>query len=74
MTPVMAYERLPMDFVFMENPTRSQNGVTFSRNCKASLSRQVRSVRGGDERKNEAELKAFKAAIDDILCARESAC
>jgi len=26
---VMAFERVPMDFVFVENPSRSQNGVTF---------------------------------------------
>jgi len=67
---VMTFERLPMDFVFMENPSRSQNGMTLIRVLKNEFIKTSPEV---NEEKNNEEVAAFEHAIDDILFVQERA-
>ncbi len=77
---VMSFERLPMDFVFMENPTRSQNGITLLRQLQRDFLKKEKELH--PERKISAEedidanvtlMKQFEDAIDDVLFVQEKA-
>lgn len=67
---VMAFERSPMDFVFVENPSKSQNGVTFLEELKKHFQKDFAAIVAlPAERKDNMLDEAF----DDILYVQQRA-
>ncbi|KKQ37990.1 MAG: hypothetical protein US54_C0021G0017 [Candidatus Roizmanbacteria bacterium GW2011_GWA2_37_7] len=66
---VLAFERVPMDFAFVENPTRSQNGVTLLNELELYFQTWDKVAGRDDDSKNKVRDDAF----DDILFVQQRA-
>lgn len=64
---VMAFERVPMDFAFVENPTRSQNGLTMLNELERHFQQWDRLSR------IEGRYKILDDAFDDVLFVQQRA-
>lgn len=67
---VMTFERNPLDIVYMENPTRSQNGVTFMDEIYGNF------VKVGPKENKTENIKqrdAVDEALDDLSFVQENA-
>ncbi len=63
---VVAFERVPMDFVFMESSTRSQNGVTLLQELQQYFHNQ-------EDPKYKLDVEELDNVFDDILFVQQKA-
>ncbi|OGK46261.1 hypothetical protein A3A93_06560 [Candidatus Roizmanbacteria bacterium RIFCSPLOWO2_01_FULL_38_12] len=75
---VMTFERMPMDFVFIENPTRSQNGVTLLRQLQKDFLKKARDAGKQVDIEKDIDANAelmqeFEAVVNDILFVQQQA-
>jgi|GEM_PF-4045530 len=67
---VMAFERSPLDFVYIENPSKSQNGVTFISVLEKHFQKNYHAL---DGMSSDAKDKMLDDAFDDILYVQQRA-
>ncbi|MDP4011357.1 MAG: hypothetical protein Q8P72_03980 [Candidatus Roizmanbacteria bacterium] len=66
---VMGFERMPMDFVYIEDPSRSQNGITLLRELQNTFIHTI----GVDDATTQTQKADLKHAFDDIVHVQQAA-